>query len=75
MCRAQHRGFTSRRARNRPDSIKTEVAGQIEMQVWPLFEQGRLKPVVGEVLRLVQAAETHRLMERAGHWGKIALQA
>lgn len=45
------------------------------MQVWPLFEQGRLKPVVGEVLRLVQAAETHRLMERAGHWGKIALQA
>jgi NADPH:quinone reductase-like Zn-dependent oxidoreductase len=34
-----------------------------------------LKAVVGEVLPLAQASEAHRLMERAGHWGKIVLQA
>jgi NADPH:quinone reductase len=43
--------------------------------VWPLFAQGKLKPVVGDVLPLAEAPEAHRLMERAGHWGKIVLQA
>jgi NADPH:quinone reductase-like Zn-dependent oxidoreductase len=41
----------------------------------PLFERGALKPVVNRVLPLAQAAEAHRLMERAGHIGKIVLQA
>lgn len=58
-----------------PDAFKTEVARELEARVWPLFAQGRLKPVVGEVLPLAQAVQAHRLMERAGHWGKIVLRA
>jgi NADPH:quinone reductase-like Zn-dependent oxidoreductase len=33
-----------------------------------------LKPVVNEVLPLAQAAHAHRMMERAGHRGKIVLK-
>jgi putative PIG3 family NAD(P)H quinone oxidoreductase len=66
--------YTGSTLRSRPDAFKTEVARQLESQVWPLFAQGRLKAVVGEVLPLAQASEAHRLMERAGHWGKIVLQ-
>ncbi|MEO8303694.1 MAG: NAD(P)H-quinone oxidoreductase [Betaproteobacteria bacterium] len=66
--------YTGSTLRSRPDAFKTEVARELEARVWPLFADGRLKPVVGEVLPLSQAADAHRLMERAGHWGKIVLQ-
>ncbi len=66
--------YTGSTLRSRPDAFKTEVARELEARVWPLFADGRLKPVVSEVLPLSQAADAHRLMERAGHWGKIVLQ-
>jgi len=67
--------YTGSTLRSRPDAFKSEVARELEARVWPLFAQGKLRPVVGEVLPLGEAAEAHRLMERAGHWGKIVLQA
>jgi NADPH2:quinone reductase len=67
--------YTGSTLRSRPDAFKSEVARELEARVWPLFAQGKLKPVVGEVLPLAQAVDAHRLMERAGHWGKIVLQA
>ena len=67
--------YTGSTLRSRSDAFKSEVARQLEAQVWPLFADGRLKPVVGTTLPLAEAAEAHRLMERAGHRGKIVLQA
>jgi NADPH:quinone reductase len=67
--------YTGSTLRSRPDAFKSEVARELEARVWPLFAQGKLKPVVGDVLPLAEAPEAHRLMERAGHWGKIVLQA
>jgi len=67
--------YTGSTLRSRPDAFKTEVARQLEAKVWPLFASGQLKSVVGEVLPLAEAAQAHRLMERAGHSGKIVLQA
>lgn len=67
--------YTGSTLRSRPDRFKTEVARELEARVWPLFGEGRLTTVVGRTLPLAQAAEAHRLMERAGHWGKIVLQA
>ncbi len=67
--------YTGSTLRSRPDAFKTEVARQLEKSVWPLFENGTLKPVVHTVLPLAQAAEAHRLMESGGHTGKIVLQA
>ena len=67
--------YTGSTLRSRPDGFKTEVARELEARVWPLFGEGRLTTVVGRTLPLAEAAEAHRLMERAGHWGKIVLQA
>lgn len=39
----------------------------------PMFADGRLKPLVGKVFPLAQAAEAHRIMEAGGGFGKIVL--
>ena len=41
--------------------------------MWPLFEAGRLKPVIYRVFPLQQAADAHALMESSQHIGKIML--
>lgn len=66
--------YTGATLRSRSDTFKREVARQLEAQVWPLFSSGRLQSVVGMTLPLEEAAQAHRLMERAGHLGKIVLQ-
>lgn len=65
--------YTGATLRSRPDAYKTEIARQLEAQVWPLFASGRLRPVVDIRLPFSEAAEAHRLMERGGHGGKIVL--
>ena len=66
--------YTGSTLRSRSDAFKTDVARQLEARVWPLFAQGRLKAVVNQIMPLDDASEAHRLMERAGHSGKIVLQ-
>lgn len=39
----------------------------------PMFVDSRLKPLVGKVFPLAQAAEAHRAMEAGGGFGKIVL--
>lgn len=67
--------YTGSTLRSRPDAFKRDVARELEAKVWPLFAAGTLKSVVGTTLPLAQAGEAHRLKERAGHRGKIVLQA
>lgn len=40
----------------------------------PMFADGRLKPLVGKVFPLSQAAAAHRAMETGGGFGKIVLK-
>ncbi len=40
----------------------------------PMFTNGRLKPLVGEVFPLSEAANAHRCMEAGGGFGKIVLK-
>ena len=65
--------FTGSTLRSRPAGFKTEVARQLREKVWPLIEAGAIKPVVRQTMPLAEAAEAHRLMETAGHMGKIVL--
>lgn len=66
--------YTGSTLRSRTPEAKARIADELRQQVWPLFEQGRLRPVVDTVLPLAAAAEAHRLMESAGHKGKIVLR-
>jgi putative PIG3 family NAD(P)H quinone oxidoreductase len=65
--------YTGSTLRSRPDAYKAQVARDLEEKVWPLFGAGKLRPVVNKTLPLAEAAEAHRLMESAGHEGKIIL--
>jgi putative PIG3 family NAD(P)H quinone oxidoreductase len=52
---------------------KGEIARALREHAWPLIEAGRMRPVVFARLPLADAAEGHRLMQDAGHFGKILL--
>lgn len=65
--------YTGSTLRSRPDGFKTLVASELREKVWPLFAEGRLRPVTHTVLPFAQAREAHEMMEAAGHRGKILL--
>ena len=65
--------YTGSTLRTRPVAFKTRVAHELEAQVWPLIEAGKIRVVTGRTLPLAQAAASHALMESASHTGKILL--
>ena len=54
---------------------KGAIAAAVERAVWPLVEEGKIRPIVYATFPLQQAAEAHRLMESGSHIGKILLTA
>ncbi|MFB2598286.1 NAD(P)H-quinone oxidoreductase [Herbiconiux sp. P17] len=59
--------------RARPPAEKAEIIASVRENVWPLIENGTVRPVIGARFPLAQASEAHRLMESSGHVGKILL--
>ncbi len=60
--------------RARPVEQKAAIVAGTESHVWPLIEQGAVRPVVHAVLPLADAAEAHRLVEDSSHIGKVLLE-
>jgi NADPH2:quinone reductase len=52
---------------------KGAIAEALRREVWPLLEEGRVKPVIDRTFPLDQAAAAHRLMESSEHIGKVVL--
>jgi putative PIG3 family NAD(P)H quinone oxidoreductase len=65
--------WTGSTLRTRPIQEKGEIAKALKQNIWPLFESGKIKPVIFKTLPLAQAAEAHKLMEASTHIGKIVL--
>ena len=65
--------YTGSTLRSRSDAFKAEIARQLKDKVWPKIEAGEIKPKIDRTFPLKQAADAHRLMESAGHVGKIIL--
>jgi NADPH2:quinone reductase len=60
--------------RPRPVAFKAAIARQLREKVWPLIEDGLIKPVIYKSYPLEQAAEAHALMETSAHIGKVMLE-
>ena len=59
--------------RGRSDTFKALLADEIARTVWPLVEEGRLRPEIDRTFALEQAAAAHARMESGEHVGKIVL--
>jgi NADPH:quinone reductase-like Zn-dependent oxidoreductase len=60
--------------RARPPAYKAAVARELREKVWPLLEQGRVRPVIDRVFAATDAAAAHAWMESGRHVGKIILE-
>jgi len=59
--------------RSRPVDGKAAICASVIEHVWPLVADGRVKPIVHQVLPLEQAAEAHRIVEDGSHSGKVLM--
>lgn len=59
--------------RSRPVDEKASIVAGVREHVWPLVEQGAIRPVIDRSIPLWEAAEAHRVMESSAHTGKILL--
>jgi len=59
--------------RPRPVAEKAAIIERFAKNVMPLFEQGRIAPVIDRIFPLAEAAAAHRRMEAGEHFGKIVL--
>ncbi|MBX3521443.1 MAG: NAD(P)H-quinone oxidoreductase [Xanthobacteraceae bacterium] len=65
--------FTGSTLRPRPVADKAAIADALRAKVWPLLDQGKIKPVIDSTFPLAEANKAHARMESSGHVGKIVL--
>lgn len=68
--------ITGSTLRARPVAFKAAIAKALRQSVWPLFEAGKLKPVLHSVFAADSAdgaCQAHTLMESNQHVGKIVM--
>ena len=65
--------ITGSTLRPRPVAFKSAIARSLHDKVWPLLQQGGVKPVIHSTFDASRAAEAHALMETNQHIGKIVL--
>ncbi len=65
--------LTGSTLRARGADFKGAVADALRDKVWPLFDRGRIRPLIDSTFPLAEAAAAHRRMESSVHMGKIIL--
>jgi NADPH:quinone reductase len=65
--------ITGSTLRPRPVAFKAAIAAHLKEKVWPMFEAGKIKPIIYKSFSPAQAADAHMLMESNRHIGKIVL--
>lgn len=66
--------LTGSTLRPRSAEFKALLAQEIAGVVWPLVQEGKLRPVMDRAFPLAKAAAAHARMEAGEHVGKIVLQ-
>ena len=65
--------ITGSTLRARTVEEKGSLARDVEANIWPLIESGRVRPIIDCSFPLREAADAHRRLESSGHIGKIVL--
>jgi putative PIG3 family NAD(P)H quinone oxidoreductase len=75
MLMAKRGSVMSTTLRARPKEQKARIVAEVREHVWPLIENGTIRPVIHQRLPIADAAEAHRVMTASTHTGKILLTA
>lgn len=65
--------FTGSTLRARETSFKADIAASLKEKVWPLLENGTVKPIISKTFPLEEAAAAHTYLESGKHKGKVIL--
>jgi len=65
--------ITGSTLRSRSNEEKARIAAQVERNVWPWIEAGRVKPVIDSTFPLAEAEQAHARLQTGAHAGKIVL--
>ena len=66
--------ITGSTLRPQSDNKKTEIAEDLALKVWPLIDNGKIKPVMDSTYNLMEVIEAHKRLESSNHIGKITLK-
>jgi NADPH:quinone reductase len=66
--------LTGSTLRPRSVELKTRIAAALRETVWPLLENGTVRPIVDATFPLEETRRAHELMESSAHQGKIMLE-
>lgn len=61
--------------RFRPLDQKAAIVADVRERLWPLVADGLVKPIVGQVVPMAEAANAHRILEEGSVFGKVLLAA
>ena len=59
--------------RARPVDEKSAIVSAMVAQVWPLFADGTVKPIIHRTFALSEASAAHQVLEDSSHIGKVLL--
>ena len=70
---AKRASVTGTTLSGRPAAQKAEIVDQVRRHLWPMLDDGRVKPVVHATVPIEQAGQAHRMVEDSSHIGKVLL--
>jgi putative PIG3 family NAD(P)H quinone oxidoreductase len=73
MIMAKEAKITGSLLRPLPIEEKSLIAHKLRAIMWPLLNQGKIRPVIRSVFELTQAASAHAAIEAEDHSGKLIL--
>lgn len=70
---AKRASVTATSLRARPASDKAQIVAAVDEHVWPLVEDGTVRPIIHDRIPLERAADAHRILADSQHVGKVLL--
>lgn len=54
-------------------SGKGVIVAAVRKHIWPAIADGRVRPIIDQILPMTEAAQAHRIVEASTHIGKVVL--
>ena len=59
--------------RSRTNEMKAKILGELEAEIWPAIETGKIRPVIHAVVPMQNADDAHKILYANANTGKVIL--